>query len=379
MRSASLSAAVFSLSIELLAQQSDPLAESVARGYADSILTRYGDCVRAVEQLHAAVRTLVKAPTEAHLDAARTSWVRARDIYGTTEVLRFQGGPIDNRKDGVETWLNAWPIDEAYIDRVEGGPVSGGIIQDLRRFPSLNPTALTFANERGGETNVSVGWHAVEFLLWGQDLSATGPGGRKAASFDKGQDADAERRGQYLEIATGLLVEHLGRLVQAWSADGPYRREMLAASPEATVRRMLQGMVVLSGFEMAGERLAVAYETQDQEEEHSCFSDTTHRDFVANQLGIRSVWLGSDERPGLRALAMRDHPSTAQAVDHAIERTLAAARRVPAPFDQAILGNDDAPGRRAVMALIEALESQAELLAALGLDFGMTIALRPGG
>ncbi|MEY2979966.1 MAG: imelysin family protein [Planctomycetota bacterium] len=363
----------------LPAQDDDPLTRDVVRGYADSILTSYRECVQSTERLRAAVRRLVGDPTDRNLTAARECWVSARDIYGTTEVFRFQDGPIDNRKDGVETWLNAWPIDESYIDRVEGGPAAGGIIQDLERFPNLNPTALTFANERGGETNVSVGWHAVEFLLWGQDLFADGPGRRDATAFDPLRDRDATRRGEYLTIATGLLVEHLGRLVRAWSEDGPYRTEMLAAPPRATVRRMLQGMVVLSGFEMAGERLAVAYETQDQEEEHSCFSDTTHRDFIANQVGIRRIWFGEGGRVGLRALAMRDHPETSKAVDAAIEAALEAARSIPAPFDQAVLGDDDAPGRRAVWTLIQTLEMQAELLAALGLDFGMTIALRPGG
>ncbi len=362
-----------------LAQQPDRLAERVAQSHADSILATYEESLRTAQELHASALVLVESPTPANLEAARSAWIRARDVYGTTEVFRFQDGPIDNRKDGVETWLNAWPIDESYIDRVEGGPAAGGIIQDAARFPHLNPTALTFANERGGETNVSVGWHAVEFLLWGQDLFTDGPGRRAATAFDPQEDRDATRRGQYLTIATGLIVEHLGRLVRAWSADGPYRTAMLEALPADTVRRMLQGMVVLSGFEMAGERLAVAYETQDQEEEHSCFSDTTHRDFIANQLGIRRVWLGAEERPGLRALAMRDHPVTAQAIDAAIEGALTAARSIPAPFDQAVRGDDDAPGRRAVLTLIQALEMQAELLAALGLDFGMTIALQPGG
>jgi len=370
-------AALAVLCVRLLAQDADPLARSIVRAYADSILARYEDSLRAAERLRDANGALVGEPTEARLEAARARWIEARDVYGTTEVFRFQDGPIDNRRDGVETWLNAWPIDESYIDRVAGAEASG-IIQDAKRFPHLNAMALTYANERGGETNVSVGWHAVEFLLWGQDLFADGPGRRRAAEFDAGVDQDAHRRGQYLVIASELLVEHLGRLVRAWSESGPYRHSMLEDPPADTLRKMLQGMVILSGFEMAGERLAVAYETKDQEEEHSCFSDTTHRDFIANQRGIRAVWRGTGEQPGLRALAMRDHEGTARAVDAAIESTLAAAQSVPAPFDQAVLGDDDQPGRRAVLALIQALEAQAELLAALGLEFGMTIALRPG-
>ncbi|MCB0972441.1 MAG: hypothetical protein KDA97_13125, partial [Acidimicrobiales bacterium] len=46
----------------------------------------------------------------------------------------------------------------------------------------------------------------------------------------------------------------------------------------------------LSAGELAGERIAVAYETQDQEDEHSCFSDNTMADVIGNAAGIRLAY-----------------------------------------------------------------------------------------
>ena len=63
----------------------------------------------------------------------------------------------------------------------------------MAAFPEITAEALTAANEEGGETNISTGWHAIEFLLWGQDLSATGPGARPATDYTTAPNA--ERRG----------------------------------------------------------------------------------------------------------------------------------------------------------------------------------------
>ena len=49
----------------------------------------------------------------------------------------------------------------------------------------------------------------------------------------------------------------------------------------------------MSENELAGARLQVAYDTKDQENEHSCFSDTTWQDNVYNAMGIQNVWRGT--------------------------------------------------------------------------------------
>ena len=88
-------------------------------------------CTRAYEasldsatELDAAIDAFLADPTEETLEAAKQAWLAARDDYGLTEAFRFYGGPIDNETDGPEGLINAWPLDEVYIDYVEGDPAA---------------------------------------------------------------------------------------------------------------------------------------------------------------------------------------------------------------------------------------------------------------
>ena len=263
------------------------------------------------------------------------------------------------------------------------GNPSAGIINLVQQYPNLNSTLLSVWNQRGGEANVSTGWHAIEFLLWGQDFDETGPGSRPHTDYVAGVGANAARRAEYLRLATDLLVEHLRQVSAAWAAEpGTYRTAFEAGDPDQGVRRILAGMLILSGFEMTGERLAVPYETKDQEDEHSCFSDTTHLDLVANELGIEAMFRGCWQDqcgPGIATLARAVDPALAEELEGRIAAALAALRAIPPPFDQAVRAGDDAPGREAVLTAIEALEAQTASLASLAAALGFKIAIEPGG
>ena len=74
----------------------------------------------------------VAARVRSFLVPARKAWLAAREPYGQTEAFRFYGGPIDDAK-GPEGRINAWPLDEAYIDSVKGKAGSG--IINNRKIP----------------------------------------------------------------------------------------------------------------------------------------------------------------------------------------------------------------------------------------------------
>jgi putative iron-regulated protein len=345
------------------------LERATVAAYAEHAHAVYSRSEAAARTLQGALEALARTPTEAELGRARLAWLAAREPYGETEVFRFYGGPVDDPHTGVETLLNAWPLDEAYIDAP-----GTGIIADVERYPRLDTTLLPLLNERGGEANVCTGWHAIEFLLWGADSNPDGPGDRPFTDF-----ADNARRARYLVLCGELLVQHLALVRAAWAPDvDNYRAAFVAAPPRESLRKILAGLTILSAFEMSGERLAVAYETRDQEQEHSCFSDNTLADFDANQRGILGVWRG-DGASGLRELARAVDAELAGELDVALEASLAAVRAIPPPFDRAIQGDDAAPGRRAVFAALLALERQSELFASLAHSFGFEIALHPGG
>jgi putative iron-regulated protein len=349
-------------------------ARDVVAAHAAWCHATYDRCVHDAEQLVARIDALLADPTFDTLTAARRAWLTARDVYCRTEVLRFHDGPIEP----IEPCLNAWPIDEAWIDYVAGQP-NAGIVNDPVHYPALTAAVLQLANERGGEANVTMGWHAIEFLLWGQDHAADGPGQRPATDFVVGEGKHADRRGAYLRAVARQLLADLRTLRTAWAPDTANYRRTFVAEPDASVRRMLVGAVVLTAFELAGERLTVALETRDQEQEHSCFADSTSADLAANQRGIVEVLRGdaAARRPGVIALLRARDEALAARLDAALTRTTAAIAAIPAPFDRAFLGEDDAPGRRAIRAAIAALEHQADTLLLVGKAFGHDLPLAP--
>lgn len=344
--------------------------------YAALVHANYADTLQAAQALRQRIKDLVAQPSLEHLQAARKAWLAARECYGQTEAFRFYGGPIDNDK-GPEGQLNAWPMDESYVDGLDGK--SGGLIG--KRGFKITKASLAAQNERGGEENVATGWHAIEFLLWGQDLSPTGPGDRSFEDFVDGKAPNADRRRQYLVVVTDLLIDDLQGLLNAWApgAKNNYRARFEKGGQES-LRKMLVGMGSLSRGELAGERLEVALASQDQEDEHSCFSDNTHRDAVTNALGIENVWLGRYQRadgtllqgPALRDLVAAKDAALAQRLSEQMAGSVVAAGKIQAPFDQEIMGDKTAPGRLRIQATIDSLTAQSKLLVEAATAVGIT-------
>ncbi len=349
---------------------------AAVENYADVVHEAYKDTLESATAMDAAIDDFLGDPSEQKLDDAKQAWLDARDIYGATEVFRFYGGPIDSEDDGVEGLVNAWPLDEAYIDYVEGAPDSG-IVNDPSGYPTIDASVLVDANENGGETNISTGWHAIEFLLWGQDLDAEGPGARPATDYSEAPNAD--RRGEYLATASDLLLVHLTSLVEAWEPDADnYRSEFLALDTDEALAMIMTGMGELTLGELAGERMTVAYEERSQEDEHSCFSDNTTNDYLANIAGIEAVAngkFGSVSGVGIvEAIAAVDKDA-ADALTASIKASKAAAESIEPPLDQYLVVGvpDTDPGRVAIMSTIEALEVQADAITAGADALGITI------
>lgn len=352
-------------------------APEVVGHYAHLVHANYADTLASAQTMRTAIQAFTAKPSVETLAQARKTWLAAREFYGQSEAFRFYGGPIDN-DNGPEGRINAWPMDESFVDSVEGKP-NAGLINN-RKFV-INKKNLAAQNERGGEENVATGWHAIEFLLWGQDLSETGPGDRSFEDFVDGKKPNADRRRQYLNVVTDLLIDDLTSLVKAWAPDAKnnYRARFVKGGQES-VRKIFVGLGSLSRGELAGERLEVALNSQDQEDEHSCFSDNTHRDAVTNALGIQNVWLGQYKRadgtvvqgPSLRGLVAAKDAALADKTTQQIAASVAAAEAIQAPFDREIIGGKDAPGRLRIQKTIDSLTQQSKDLVAAANAIGIT-------
>lgn len=353
--------------------------EAMVQTYGAIVFASYEDSASSASALDQAVDALIASPSAANMEAARQAWLDAREPYLQTEVYRFYEGPIDNAEDGPEGLINAWPLDEVYIDAVEGRPTAG-VINDAS--VEITPAMLESLNEAGGEKNIATGYHAVEFLLWGQDLSADGPGARPFTDYDPaGETPNAARRGLYLSTVSELLVGHLEGVRDAWAPGAAnYRAEFEAAEPLDALARVLTGMIILSGFETGGERLQTALDSGEQEDEHSCFSDNTHRDMVQDVRGVQNVWRGSYTRldgtkiegTGVRAVVMAVDPELAGELDAQIDASLELAEALQPPFDREIR-SDNPAGRKRVQELVISLRAQESLLQEVFRAFNLDI------
>lgn len=288
-----------------------PSKAAVITTYADIAEAKYADSLIAAQRLQAAVGVLITDPSAEALEAAKMAWLAARVPYQQSEVFRFGNVIVDDWEGKV----NAWPLDEGLIDYVDasyGGPtdeneaavlnvvanssftLSGETVDASAITPDLLEDTLQEAD--GVEANVATGYHAIEFLLWGQDLNghAAGAGSRPWTDFATGDactGGNCDRRGAYLKAATDLLVSDLEWITAQWGETGEARTSLMDDA-DAGIAAILTGMGSLSYGEQAGERMRLGLMLNDPEEEHDCFSDNTHNSHYYDGLGVQNVYLG---------------------------------------------------------------------------------------
>lgn len=327
----------------------------IVENYASIVHASYQDAHTTAVTLKEKVDAFLAAPSEATLKAAKDAWLAAREPYGQTEAYRFYGGPIE--EEWGDGQINSWPLDEAFID---------GIIADTDI--EINATYLQSINQADAEENVATGYHAIEFLLWGQDLTAPSamlPGQRAFTDFTTAENAD--RRKQYLRVATNLLVDGLSELSNAWKPGAAYRTEF-TANADVALANMINGAGRLAKGELAGERMTVALSEHDQEQEHSCFSDNTHRDIITNFKGVENVYKGKYTRidgtvvsgKSLADWITEKNATLAGTNSTKFEAATSAVNDAALkPFDNAILGSNTA-GNAKVQAAITAIKQVAD-------------------
>ncbi|MDP9591906.1 UNVERIFIED_ORG: putative iron-regulated protein [Shinella zoogloeoides] len=385
-----LATATSGLAIGTAHAAADPAA--IVKHYAEIAHAKFSDSLDAAKALDAAVDALIAKPSDETLKAARAAWLKARVPYQQTEAYRF-GNPLVDEWEGK---VNAWPLDEGLIDYVDAsyGTESdtnalfvGNVIANPKLeiagktidATTITPEVLQELHEAGEvEANVATGYHAIEFLLWGQDLNGTGPGAgnRQASDYDTANctNGNCDRRAAYLKAASSLLVSDLQDMVKAWSPDGDATKNV-TADPKAGITAMLTGMGSLSYGELAGERMKLGLLLHDPEEEHDCFSDNTHNSHYYDVVGIQTVYTGEYTRPdGTKMTGPSLHELVAEkdaALDkemtgkldasHAAFKALVDRAEGGEAYDQ-MIGEGNAEGNKVVQTAIDTLVDQTKTI-----------------
>ncbi|MFT2092026.1 imelysin family protein [Paraglaciecola sp. 2405UD69-4] len=386
--------------------------DDVVTSNANIAYAAYADSLISAQSLRDSLTTFVADPSETNFVAAKQAWLDAREPYGQTEVYRFRVGPIDalttdengdyvlgEEGDGPEGRINAWPLGEALIDYVaaevdgdEGEGLAGSsIIEDTDSYPNITEDVISSLFEyEGEEANVTTGYHAIEFLLWGQDLNAdlSGSGDRDATAGQRtvsdysivsgectsGTEIVADeicvRRGEYLLAAAEILIDDLTTVVEAWEPETGFHYENFVAGGDDSLALIFEGMGRLSFGELAGERINIALTTDSQEDEHSCFSDNTHRDIFLNAKGVQNAFNASYTRidgevvegaSPYDLLVVEGEFELANNLRSALEATMSAASvidtkaKTGTPFDVLI---QEGISQENVVAVIQALDTQ---------------------
>jgi putative iron-regulated protein len=355
-------------------KQFDYDAKAEIDGYIALVRDSYASAAADAKTMRAAIQAFLAKPSTDSLAAARAAWVKARPSYLVTEAFRFYDGPIE----AVEGRLNAWPMNEAYVDYVKGDP-KAGLINDPAKPVTL--ATINTLDQSKDEADVTTGWHAIEFLLWGQDFSATGPGNRPYTDYVPGA-GNNDRRRAYLTLVTDQLVADLDGLTKAWdpAAKDSYAAKLKGMAPREVLGRALNGMAILAGHEFMSERMSVALDSGDQEDEHSCFSDTTHQDFIYDLKGIKAVWTGqgpSRAHAGLGGLVGRRDPKLRTEIDALFANTEARIAALDAPWDQVLASPPGSPARKEAEAAIRALQALGDALKRAGVALGVLVQI-PG-
>lgn len=388
----------------LVSAAPNPQAKDIARIYADIAHAAYQDSLLAAQSLKSRIDALAATPTPETLTQARQAWVAARVPYMQTEAYRFGNKIVDDWEGKV----NAWPLDEGLIDYVAPGygddhPTNAYYVSNVIANTSLqiggksvDTSRITkrllseTLHEAGGiESNVATGYHAIEFLLWGQDLNGTeeGAGTRPATDFnaENCSGGNCKRRIAYLMTATELLIDDLKYIVAQWSEGGAARKDLLESTDKKVLATIFTGLGSLSYGELAGERIKLGLMLHDPEEEHDCFSDNTHNAHYYDIVGIKNVYTGHYERidgstvngsspsDAVRAVAPEIDKKILQALENSVAAASALKTRAETveAYDQMLAqGNED--GNAIVAALADQLIAQTKAiegaLNALGLD-----------
>eukprot|EP00913_Durusdinium_trenchii_P027001 g25336.t1 len=371
-------------------RQAEATAQTVVKHYAAVAQAKYQDSLTTAQALDKAIDALIAKPGEATLKAARSAWIAARVPYQQTEVYRF-GNPIVDEWEGK---VNAWPLDEGLIDYVdasygtesdENALYTANVIanpkikvngQDVD-FTEITPETIRNLHEAGEiEANVATGYHAIEFLLWGQDLNGTkaGAGDRPYTDFDKANctHGNCDRRAAYLKAASTLLLSDLQDMVTAWAPEGEATKHV-EADPTTGLTAILTGMGSLSYGELAGERMKLGLLLHDPEEEHDCFSDNTYASHLNDAIGIRSAYTGQYTRtdgtkmtgPSLSDLVAAKDKALDKEMKDKLDATLKAmtamkdrAQKVEA-YDQ-MIGENNKKGNAVVQKAIDGLIDQTK-------------------
>ncbi len=319
--------------------------ESLMRNHAALAYALYSDALFQAMNLQTTIISFISDPSDGGLSESKLAWRNAYYAYMQCEGLRFSSGPVDDERE-LSRLLGTWPINPALIDYTSAA--TGGLISDSSSLPNVNSEALLMANEGVNNKQTNIGFHVIEFLLWGmddEDVSLLTSGNRTHLDYDQADSSilNKDRRAAYLEGCSELLVTHLGLISSDWDSleSNNYRKEFLNLNVNNGLKNILTGIGTLTKSELADRALRKPVAKGPQDFETSNFSDNSITDVIAMTNSIEIFYRGTYtpltslniKGKSIEDLILEANPDLANQVDKKLIECLDMVNAIPAPFD----------------------------------------------
>lgn len=136
----------------------------------------------------------------------RNSWKNTYENFVMLSPYKYSYESIDIGYNNSKHFYEFYPINYRYIDYSEDNP-SGGIINDLTNYPQIN--FIHTLHQLGDNTNCTIGFQVLEFLLWGEDLSLSTPGTTRDNQDYTSVGTNVSRRKDFLAESENRLNEKI--------------------------------------------------------------------------------------------------------------------------------------------------------------------------
>ena len=229
---------------ELLNPELSASTKEIALEYIEQIGADLIEAGIEIEMFQSSIGMLTGQANNENLSLSKQAWLDAHSAYEITTLHRYFATQLLGEQGSlalmqIQYQINHWPIIPGYIDYVNGYPDSG-IVHDIN--VNLDVDSLREQHGTFDISEVTLGFHVIEFLLWGYD---TDSGPRPAADFDAVLELTSEqtesgysldqlsnnRRRLFLSVAIDTLVEDFRALQSLWLAKEPsIRREIESTS-----------------------------------------------------------------------------------------------------------------------------------------------------
>ncbi|MCG8414936.1 MAG: hypothetical protein MI746_12020 [Pseudomonadales bacterium] len=243
-----------------LSEETSAILVSLLENYFFQIDSDYSAVAESLATLQSDIESFLSSPSESTLVSARTSWIAANSQYELTSAHRYFADAVLPEDLSLEFFqvqyqINHWPILPGYLDYVDGYPNSG-IVNDMT--VSLDSANLRQQHGAFDINETSIGFHVIEFLLWGENLGGDDP--RPYTDFLPQTELSAQQRSDgmevsqlsnnrrrlYLQTSAQVLRDDFQTFMSLWAeGSSALRTELAAESGTGLLLNVLDGLTGL--------------------------------------------------------------------------------------------------------------------------------------